>query len=346
MANNAATEITPGHLVTVSVPPGAEGERLDRVLVNTLPDRSRSFLKRLIENGCLVADDKRGGTIVEPSYRVKPGERFLLRVPEVTDPEPVGEDISLEVIFEDEEVIVINKPAGLVVHPAPGNPAGTLVNALIAHCGNTLKGIGGVRRPGIVHRLDKDTSGLMVAAKTGLAHESLTKQFAERTVERAYTALVWGVPNPTSGLINTKIGRSTRNRKKMSVLRQKGKEARTNYQVERRFGNGAALVQCRLDTGRTHQIRVHMAHLGYPVIGDPLYGGGRTRARKALLNAGTAPALISLNRQALHARLLGFTHPLTHKIHRFESPLPQDLAELCEFLERSGNNNIGLLSIS
>ena len=322
----------------ISVPPGAEGERVDRLLANTLPDRSRSFLKRLIEDGCLAVSGDSGRTIVEPSYRVKPGERFLLRIPASVDPEPLGEDIPLDVVFEDDDLIVINKPPGLVVHPAPGNLTGTLVNALIAHCGNSLKGIGGVRRPGIVHRLDKNTSGLMVSAKTGPAHEGLTKQFSDHTIERAYAAFVWGMPNPSHGSMDGNIGRSPRNRKKMAVLPAGGKTARTNYRTEAAYAAGAAsLVECRLETGRTHQIRVHMAHLGNPVIGDPVYGGGATRARQAPLSDAAVDVISRLDRQALHARLLGFEHPVSGEFLRFETSLPDDLEKLAGILRGSGN---------
>ena len=335
---NPTDEDVAAEPLDITVPPGAEGERIDRLLANTLPDRSRSFLKRLIESGCLAASDNGGRTIVEPSYRVKPGERFLLRIPASVDPDPLGEDIPLDVVFEDEDLIVINKPPGLVVHPAPGNLTGTLVNALIAHCGDSLKGIGGVRRPGIVHRLDKDTSGLMVSAKTGPAHEGLTKQFSDHTIERAYAAFVWGMPNPSQGSMEGNIGRSPRNRKKMAVLPAGGKTARTNYRTEAAYAAGAAaLVECRLDTGRTHQIRVHMAHLGNPVIGDPVYGGGSTRARQAMLSEPAIDLISRLGRQALHARLLGFEHPLSGESLRFETTLPADLEQLAGILRGSGN---------
>ena len=328
---------SPESLVEIAVPPGVEGERLDRVLANTLPDRSRSFLKRLIENGRLLRDDETGRTIVEPSYRVKPGEKFLLEIPEAVDAEPIGEKIPLDVRYEDDDLIVMDKPAGMVVHPAPGNPSGTLVNALIAHCGDSLQGIGGVRRPGIVHRLDKDTSGLMVAAKTGPAHEGLTTQFSERTVERAYAALVWGLPRPAAGTIDGNIGRSRRDRKKMSVRREGGKPARTNYLVETVFHGGAAsLIECRLETGRTHQIRVHLAHEGHPVIGDPVYGGGATRARLASVREDAAALISRLARQALHAKSLGFTHPVTGEEHCFDSEIPGDIGEILRVLGETG----------
>ena len=322
----------------ISVPPGAEGERIDRLLANTLPDRSRSFLKRLIEDGCLDAAGKHGATIIEPSYRVKPGERFLLRIPASVDPEPLGENIPLNVVFEDDDLIVINKPPGLVVHPAPGNLTGTLVNALIAHCGASLKGIGGVRRPGIVHRLDKDTSGIMVSAKTGPAHEGLTRQFADHSIERAYAAFVWGMPSPSQGTIEGNIGRSPRNRKKMAVLTLGGKTALTNYRTEAAYAAGAAsLVECRLETGRTHQIRVHMAHIGHAVIGDPVYGGGSTRARMSQLSPEASNMIAGFRRQALHARLLGFEHPISGEFQQFEAALPDDLAALAQNLQKSGS---------
>lgn len=325
--------------LTVSVPPGGEGQRVDRLVTNCLPDRSRTFIKRLIEQGYLAVDNTVPRTIVEPSYRVKPGEKFILGIPEVADLQLAGENIPLNIIFEDEELIVIDKPAGLVVHPAPGNQTGTLVNALIAHCGESLKGIGGVRRPGIVHRLDKDTSGLLVGAKTSLAHQSLVTQFSERTVQRAYIALVWGIPKKTSGLIDANIGRSPQNRKKMSVRHTGGREARTRYKVERIFSTTAAcMLKCHLETGRTHQIRVHLAHIGHPIIGDPVYGGGITRSRKASLGNDALTATSGLNRQSLHAYLLGFMHPVTGIKHRFESVLPPELAEICAFLDGGGNS--------
>ena len=321
----------------IAAPPGAEGERVDRLLANALPGRSRSYLKRLIEEGRLAAADG-GRTIVEPSYRVKPGEAFDLEIPEAVDAAPAAQDIPLEVVFEDAYLIVIDKPAGLVVHPAPGNADGTLVNALIAHCGHSLQGIGGVRRPGIVHRLDKDTSGLMVAAKTAAAHESLTVQFSERSIDRAYAAFVWGAPSPAQGEIEGNIGRSPRNRKKMAVLRTGGKPALTRYRTERVFAGGAAsLVECRLATGRTHQIRVHMAHKGHPIIGDPVYGGGATKARRSALGEDAAAAAANLGRQALHARILGVSHPETGERMVFESPLPPDLAALAEIFAGTGN---------
>ena len=268
----------------------------------------------------------------DPAQRVQPGQHFWVVLPEPADAVPAAQVIPLAIRFEDEHLIVVDKPAGLVVHPAPGNPEGTLVNALLAHCGDSLAGIGGVRRPGIVHRLDKDTSGLLVVAKTELAHRALSRDFAGRRIERAYSAFVWGVPVPTTGEISGNIGRSPRNRKKMAVVPEgRGRSAVTRYRVERRYVDHAALIECRLLTGRTHQIRVHLSHAGHPLIGDPVYG---TRSGRAAARLGPAGAAISaFPRQALHARLLGFTHPATGENLRFESPLPRDMAGLLKSLE-------------
>ena len=306
------------------------GLRLDRMLALHLPARSRTQLKRLIEAGLVSRD---GMACRDPSLRVRPGQNFVVIFPAIEDAAPAAQPIALDIRFEDAHLIVIDKPAGLVVHPAPGNPDGTLVNALLAHCGADLSGIGGVRRPGIVHRLDKDTSGLMVVAKTEIAHRALSRDFARRDIDRAYAALVWGVPAPPSGEIVGNIGRSATNRKKMAVLGDgKGRPAVTRYRVERVFGTAAALVECRLGTGRTHQIRVHLAHRRHPLIGDPVYGG---RAGRAALRTGEIGARIAaFPRQALHARRLGFTHPAGAGRLEFDSPLPADLHELLTDLER------------
>jgi 23S rRNA pseudouridine1911/1915/1917 synthase len=245
---------------------------------------------------------------------------------------PEAQEIPLEILHEDAQLVVIVKPAGLTVHPAPGNPDKTLVNALIAHCGASLSGIGGVARPGIVHRLDKDTSGVMVVAKTDAAHHSLTAQFQGRTIERAYLALVWGVPRPASGRIEGAIGRSTRDRKKMAVVSRGGKAAATRYRTLRTFGRAASLIECRLETGRTHQIRVHMTHLGHPLVGDPAYGRARHRAAPELPPA-ARNMLDGFRRQALHAAVLGFDHPESGRRLRFEAPIPADFANLLNSLE-------------
>jgi len=277
---------------------------------------------------------RRGGEkIRDPNHRVKPGEHYTIEVPAPAPAEPAAQDIPLSVVYEDADLIVIDKPAGLVVHPAAGNPDGTLVNALIAHCGGTLAGVGGVARPGIVHRLDKDTSGLLVAAKNERAMHSLAKQFANHTIERAYRAIVWGSPRLGEGRIETQIGRNPFDRKRMGVMRAGGKEARTRYRVIERFGEEtrplASLVECRLETGRTHQIRVHLTHLGHPLIGDPAYGRARQPPRaKTPEQAAAYETVTNFPRQALHAWLLGFQHPSLHKTLRFQSEWPQDLAEL------------------
>jgi 23S rRNA pseudouridine1911/1915/1917 synthase len=263
--------------------------------------------------------------------RVKPGETYTVDIPQPIAAEPQGQDIPLDVVYEDNDLIVIDKPAGLVVHPAAGNPDGTLVNALIAHCGVSLKGIGGVARPGIVHRLDKDTSGLLVAAKNERAMASLAKQFANHTIERAYNAVVWGAPRAGEGIVEGNIGRNPFDRKRMAVLRGQGKEARTRYRLLEKFGDRplASLIECRLETGRTHQIRVHLTHLGHPLIGDPQYGRARQSPRpKTEIEERAFAAVSEFPRQALHAKLLGFQHPSLHKTMRFERDWPEDFAAL------------------
>jgi 23S rRNA pseudouridine1911/1915/1917 synthase len=310
------------------------GWRLDRFLSHALPDFSRSRLQQLLEAGAVSLG---GAKVEDANHRVKPGERYALAVPPPAPAIPQGQDIPLEVVHEDKDLIVINKPAGLVVHPAAGNPDGTLVNALIAHCGPGMLSIGGEARPGIVHRLDKDTSGLLVAAKTERAMASLARQFENHTIERAYHALVWGTPREAAGLIESRIGRSPFDRKRMTVLRGGGKTARTRYKVLEKFGAPerpfASLVECRLETGRTHQIRVHLTHLGHPLIGDPQYGRARNPPRARTAAEARAFALAAgFSRQALHAFVLGFQHPGLHKTLRFESPWPADFAELAEAL--------------
>jgi len=316
--------------------PDDEGERLDRFLASQLPELSRSRLQALIRS---EAVRENGRTIVEPKYRVKPGALFQITIPPAEPAIPQGEDIPLSVIYEDDSLIVIDKPAGLVVHPAAGNWTGTLVNALIAHCGESLSGIGGVKRPGIVHRLDKDTSGVMVAAKTDKAHRALAEQFADHgrsgALERSYEALVWGVPHPRKDSIDAPLGRKPNQRMKIGVLTEGGKDAITHYEVRQIFGPAAepvaSRVKCTLETGRTHQIRVHMAHIGHPLIGDPLYGTGfRTKAQ--LLPEKSRNFVADLDRQALHARILGFEHPETKEIMHFESALPHDITRIIKSL--------------
>jgi 23S rRNA pseudouridine1911/1915/1917 synthase len=311
----------------------ADGLRLDRALAETFPDISRTRIKRFIEKGQVTLG---GETIVDPARRVKPGLEMTIELPPPEPAVPRGENIPLDVIFEDEHLIVINKPAGLVVHPAPGNPSGTLVNALIAHCGASLSGIGDVMRPGIVHRIDKDTTGLMIVAKNDAAHLGLARQFEKHSIKRAYSAIVWGSVANATGTIEGNIGRSSSNRKKMAVVKSGGKHARTRYKTLKRFGPPtqpfATLVECQLETGRTHQIRVHFAKLGHPLVGDPLYGRGRQGSRKKLGDE-MAAGLSGFKRQALHARLLGFIHPISRENLVFESELPRDFNELIEVLE-------------
>jgi 23S rRNA pseudouridine1911/1915/1917 synthase len=315
--------------MTLTMEAAAHGQRLDRALQQRLPELSRSRLKQLILSGQVSdAGPDRANVIRDPARKVKSGQTFVVILPEPEDATPQAQAIPLDIRFEDAHLIVIDKPAGLVVHPAPGNPDGTLVNALLAHCGDSLAGIGGVRRPGIVHRLDKDTSGLIVAAKTEAAHRALSRDFAARRIARAYAAIVWGVPVPPAGEIVGNIGRSMSNRKKMAMVADsRGKPAVTRYRVEHAFADKAALIECRLMTGRTHQIRVHLSHRGHPLIGDPVYGG---RAGRAFSHSVAA----AFPRQALHARHLGFSHPASGEYLAFDSDLPSDMAELLITLER------------
>ena len=325
----------PSTSATIKVYPHDEGERLDRFISKASDSLSRSRVKSLIESGQVSLEGKK---INEPSYRVKSNEIFIISIPEPDSPVPKPEDIPLDVFYEDKDVIVINKPAGLVVHPAPGNINGTLVNALLAHCENSLSGIGGVRRPGIVHRIDKNTSGLMVVAKNDQSHNSLAAQFKEHSIKRNYSAMVWGIPRPKEGVIEANIGRSARDRKKMTVLKSGGKQAITRYKVQKRFGNAAALIDCELSTGRTHQIRVHMLSIGHPLLGDPTYGGKLSRARRTTLENDTLLQINRFSRQALHARSLGFVHPKTLEPLIFEARLPHDFCCLIKTLETANNH--------
>ncbi len=306
------------------------------MLAAHLTDLSRSRLKALIQGGHV-----RIGThaVRDPAYHVTPGETITIDLPEPVEAEPQGEAIALKIVYEDDDIIVIDKPAGLVVHPAAGHATGTLVNALIAHCGASLSGIGGVRRPGIVHRLDKDTSGLLVAAKNDRAHASLSAQFADHgrtgAMERGYLAFAWGVPSRPRGSIDAPLDRHPHAREKMAV-RQRGREAVTHYEVRETF-NGrdgrpvASLLALRLETGRTHQIRVHLAHIGHPLLGDSVYGP-HFKTKASQLGPASREALRSLNRQALHAYLLVLEHPRSGEILRWEAPLPEDLLSLREAL--------------
>lgn len=320
---------------TVPVPEDKGGTRLDRWLVDAGPGLSRTQLQRLVETGCVAIVDGKAAArpVTDTSRRVRPGEVFMLIVPPPVPAIPEAEAIPLNVLYEDDDLIVIDKPSGLVVHPAAGHAGGTLVNALLAHCAGSLSGIGGVCRPGIVHRLDKDTSGVMVAAKNDAAHQGLARQFHDHDLERAYYAVVWGVPSPRQGDISGNIGRSPVNRKKMAVVERGGKTALTHYRVIRPVGTVASLVRCDLATGRTHQIRVHMANSGHPVVGDPLYGGGvRHRLRGAPETVRQRVAAVES--QLLHAFLIGFRHPKTGEMLRFETEIPFEINELICELDR------------
>jgi len=308
-----------GHtIIEISLDPSHAGWRLDRALAASVPALSRERLKVLTKAGALTRDAK---AVRDPAIKVKGDERFWLAIP---DPEPAHnepQEIALGIVYEDEHLLVVDKPAGLVVHPAAGNRDGTMVNALLHHCGGSLSGIGGVARPGIVHRIDKDTSGLLVVAKHDKAHEGLAKQFADHSIDRRYLAIVSDVPRQAEGIVDAPLARSSQNRKKIAIVGQgRGKRAVTHWK-RLEILRDAALVECRLETGRTHQVRVHMASIGHPLLGDPVYGSGKS-AHRELLNA------LDFRRQALHAEGLEFTHPVTKVRLSFDSALPTDMQEL------------------
>lgn len=338
------------------IPHGIDGERLDKFLGTQLPDLTRTRLKSLIENGNILMGYKPNAqplgedgadisfsfegdinsialtACTQPSKKVKSGDIIAVSVPEIIDANPEPEAIDLDVVFEDDDVIVINKQAGLVVHPGAGNGSGTLINGLLHHCGESLSGIGGVARPGIVHRLDKGTSGLMVVAKHDAAHQFLSNQFSDRSIKRTYFALCWGVPNPQEGKIEGNIGRDPRHRQRMKVVGHGGKEAITNYYLHERVGLYASLIECNLETGRTHQIRVHMTHKGHSLLGDSLYG----RTPRGV-DQDTKDAIKTYcddgNRPMLHAGRLSFIHPTTHETLEFEAELPQDFEAMYTYLK-------------
>jgi len=324
---------------TVIATPEDAGARLDRVLAVRIEGLSRTRLKALILDGAVTIG---GRTICDPEHRVNAADEIHVGVPAADDPEPMAENIPLNIVYEDADLIVIDKPRDLVVHPAPGHHSGTLVNALIAHCGDTLSGIGGVKRPGIVHRLDKDTTGLLVAAKNDRAHNKLSAQFAdhgrEGPLKREYLAFVWGAPGRPRGTIEAPIDRHPHARDKMAV-RQNGRQAITHWQLLESYPGTdgkpvASLLACRLKTGRTHQIRVHLAHAGHPLLGDETYGTGY-RTKAVHLPPAAQAALEALGRQALHAYLLGFEHPTTGEELQFRSELPADLACLRDALSEA-----------
>lgn len=313
-----------GPFVTPKVSDTPKKMRLDKYLSDSFPEFSRSQIARMIEADAvrLVSDRTR---VLAPDDKVHPGDIYELTPPDAVLANPEPEDIPLDILYEDDDLLVVNKPAGLVVHPGAGNPRGTLVNALLAHCRDSLSGIGGVKRPGIVHRIDKDTSGILVVAKNDFTHTRLSEQFAEHTIERIYQAFVWGYVQKTVGVVVGDIGRSPHNRQKMAIVSRNGKKAITHYERLAVFGGGVAShVQCVLETGRTHQIRVHLSSIGHSLIGDPVYGSIPK----------TAPDFAKyFPRQALHAGFLGFTHPRTGNRLRFQAPLPPDMQTLLEQLE-------------
>lgn len=322
-------------ILRVIVPADFEGERLDKTLAELAPQFSRSRLQKLIKDGELYLN---GQICTTSSMRMDEGDSIFIALPEMEDATPQPENIPLDIVYEDADLIVLNKAAGMVVHPAVGNPSGTLVNALLYHCGDTLSGINGVRRPGIVHRLDKDTTGLMVVAKNDQAHHKLTAQLQDRSLSRVYHALVVGVPKPLKGTVETQIGRHPRNRLKMAVLPVGGRDAITHYEMKRNFHDVLALVECRLATGRTHQIRVHMEHLGYPLVGDPLYGPQpvplKPKLRKADMTAEQVDSVLNFPRQALHAAEIAFKHPKTGEVLQFKSDYPADFNNIINEIEK------------
>src|SRR4051794_37776040 len=308
-----------GSTINATVAADAEGWRLDRALAAALPTLSRERVKALIGGGRVTGPE--GVLVRDPAAKAVPGGAYALSIPEPTPAHNEAQDIALEIVFEDDHLLVVDKPAGMVVHPAAGNPDGTLVNALLHHCAGKLSGIGGVARPGIVHRIDKDTSGLLVVAKTDVAHEGLARQFAAHSIDRRYLAIVAGVPRTSGGIIVAPLARSATNRKKIAIVDgQRGKRAVTHWKRLESL-NESALIECRLETGRTHQVRVHMASIGHALLGDPVYGRVRNDHRDVLKR-------LNFHRQALHAAELGFVHPVTNTKLSFKSALPSDIQEL------------------
>ncbi|MBA4048295.1 MAG: RluA family pseudouridine synthase [Sphingomonas sp.] len=319
--------MTPGaDTIQVTISGAAAGLRLDRALAELVPELSRERVKALIAAGQVT--DAAGIESRDSARRTHDGQRFSLALPPPLPLDTPAQDIALAITYEDEHVIVVDKPAGLVVHPAAGNLDGTLVNALLHHCAGQLSGIGGVARPGIVHRIDKDTSGLIVAAKSDRAHEGLARQFADHSIDRRYLAMVAGHPNPAAGSVDAPLGRSPANRKKMAIVAG-GKRAVTHYRLLKRLRD-AALVECRLETGRTHQVRVHMASIGHGLLGDPVYSK-TGRSHRALLETA------NFRRQALHAARLGFIHPITSIALAFDSEMPADMRLLLDRLDGHGD---------
>ncbi len=312
----------------LTYPSGEGPERLDSFLARTVDDMTRSAAQRLIDEGMVTVD----GTVPKPSLKLKGGERVAVSIPPPVPAEPTAEDIPLDILYEDSDLIVVNKPAGMVVHPGAGTGSGTLVNALLGHC-RDLSGIGGQVRPGIVHRIDKDTSGVLVVAKNDRTHLALAHQFKEHSVKRVYLALVFGSPKADRGRIESVIGRHPSERTKMSGRARHGKHAVTHWQALHRYP-GLTLLRLRLETGRTHQIRVHLSEAGHPLVGDEVYGGGGRLA--AIRDPHLRTLIRELDRQALHAKVLGFIHPATGEYLEFDTELPEDMARIIEYLEKAG----------
>jgi len=306
-------------IIRATIAADTAGWRLDRALAAALPTLSRERVKALISSGGVR--NQAGAAVRDPASKASAGDAYEVHVPAPVPAHNAPQEIALNILYEDEQLLIVDKPAGMVVHPAAGNPDGTLVNALLHHCAGRLSGIGGVARPGIVHRIDKDTSGLLVVAKTDVAHEGLARQFAKHSIERAYQAIVAGIPAPACGKVDAPIARSTANRQKMAIVADgRGKRAVTHYRMLTPLRD-AALVECRLETGRTHQVRVHMTSIGNPLVGDPVYGRSRP-AHKELLKR------LDFHRQALHAAELRFVHPVSKENLSFKSALPSDMQEL------------------
>jgi 23S rRNA pseudouridine1911/1915/1917 synthase len=320
-------------LIKLTVPDETKPQRLDKYLADSMPDLSRSRLKGLILEKAVIVD---GSVCINPAQKVRSGTLIRLEVPPPSDPVPKGQDIALDVVFEDECMLVINKPVGLVVHPGAGNHDGTLVNALIHYCGDQLSGIGGVKRPGIVHRLDKNTSGLLVVAKNDRAHKKLSAQLVDRSLSRVYQALCWRVPDFPGGHVDAPIGRHPTQRLRMAINRKNGREARTDYKVSKTFDKVVTLFECKLESGRTHQVRVHMESINHPLIGDPYYHIQPTAALSLMRRAGweeeVQERLLNFPRQALHAWKIGFIHPMSDEYMQFEAPLPDDFQDLISIL--------------
>ncbi|MEC7831254.1 MAG: RluA family pseudouridine synthase [Pseudomonadota bacterium] len=328
-------------ILTYKVSVEDSGLRLDQFLTLKNSNLSRSRIKALIKESFIVKINNKKRTVInEPSKKVKLYENFEITIPEAVDPKPIGQNIPLDILHEDNDIIVINKPANIVVHPAPGNYDNTLVNALIAHCGSSLSGIGGEKKPGIVHRLDKDTSGVMVVAKNDKSHESLSKQFSNHgrdgKLVRSYKALVWGIPHLQSGKIETYLGRSLKNRKKIAIFSEEKKGRKFAITHWKKIKSNKKLdiseIECNLETGRTHQIRVHLTHIGIPIIGDQVYGTG-FKSKLNKYDSSTKTLLSNIfYRQALHAYKLGFEHPKTKKKLNFETKLPKDIKKISDLI--------------